>query len=454
MATVVVGGSFKVESQDNAKWMQSMSNDMALLKERLDKVEKRINKDFCDIYCTIDDEEEKKDVIPAEWEKYVIGKKDVIRVPDSKSSIAKRATTSFATAHGGLGSSQVCWRLVKSKRLATVQCVWLFVCVLTFGYFLVYEWKRSTDSESEEFKPQKKSKVVNFGAEEEEYEMPYFSLLIKSPKSKGLQKVLSKVVDESSFNCRYYFDYNSSNTFRLSKPIVINYTSEYEEQSVNLWWINILPENPDPRSGQWYCTFSFTKQNFTEALFFVSRELNDINSGSFQTMPLAFEDSEAAIVSFDYTERVLQRVSNGGKQYEYEFISGISETYITKASARQDNVVLHIYMHPKVEYWEEYVDYTLEDAIAALGGILTILSTFFFWLAFVIATSLRTNPWQMGILPQLSFVFANLEKFLLLENRLVEMKLIPRPSRKRFSDKLKYLDNDGILDFKSEIEIR
>jgi len=86
-------------------------------------------------------------------------------------------------------------------------------------------------------------------------------------------------------------------------------------------------------------------------------------------------------------------------------------------------------MHAEVSFWEEYHDYTLEDAVSSLGGILNIVTFAYFWVAYYIAVNLGHHSYEMGILPEMSFVFSNLEKILLIKECLEKNSIIPQSSR-------------------------
>jgi len=62
----------------------------------------------------------------------------------------------------------------------------------------------------------------------------------------------------------------------------------------------------------------------------------------------------------------------------------------------------------KIEHWEEYIEYDRWDWVAAMGGMLSLLSVVFFFVARYIAV--RFSKSSMGILPHMSLVFDNYER--------------------------------------------
>merc|ERR1719382_2092415 len=61
-----------------------------------------------------------------------------------------------------------------------------------------------------------------------------------------------------------------------------------------------------------------------------------------------------------------------------------------------------------IDHWKEYVDYDYLDWLSAMGGVINLASMFFFWGAYYIA-HIFGDDFTMGILPEFSFVFHNLE---------------------------------------------
>jgi len=382
-------------------WKQHVDVILMELTEKVDKIENKLLKIKCDNAEWYTEDEER--TVPP------VGRKD----------------TSFATSIAdGLGGLRTCLRMVRNTRLATVQCLWLFLCIIFYSYFVVFHCERANSSYVAVFKPQKKSRVINFATDFEQYQMPNFSLIVSSPGDKsGFDANLRQMVNSSEFVCRYYFDFDSSNEFGLAKPMSINITEEYNP--LTLWIVNIAPEEPPIRSRLWYCSWRFRTKNFTEALFYVGRESGDIVSGSFKSMHLSFYPDETAVVSFDYAENVIETLEDGTI---YEFVTSINEVYLPSDPTTDFNVEVHITMHPEVSYWQEYIDYTPEDALSSLGGLLTLLSVAYFWVAYYIAIYLGRHSWEMGILPEMSFVFSNLEKILLIKECLDKNKIIPQAS--------------------------
>jgi len=77
--------------------------------------------------------------------------------------------------------------------------------------------------------------------------------------------------------------------------------------------------------------------------------------------------------------------------------------------------VINLIPNLAVEHWEEYLEYDIWDWVAAMGGMLSILSLIFFSVAYGIAT--RFDRFSLGILPYMSMIFGNYEKINLINQK-------------------------------------
>lgn len=76
-----------------------------------------------------------------------------------------------------------------------------------------------------------------------------------------------------------------------------------------------------------------------------------------------------------------------------------------------------------VETWEEYVEFSYIDWIFAMGGMLSLLTFWYFFIAYHIARVL-SNDGSLGILPGLSKVFRNLEMLSIIKKELEEREIL------------------------------
>jgi len=396
---------WKVAEYEDVSWRETINLNLKDINKRLETIElvlmvKKFHKPEADI---LTDEEE-----------------DTLVSPD-------RLFTSFATARDdGIGGIKTCLQMIKSTRIATIQCLWLILCLVLLSYFVIFHYEKVETSREALYKPQKKTRVVDFATEYEEYQMPAFSLIFSNPNNNTrLERDLQEIVDSSEFQCKWTFDVNERIAFGLAKPISINFSNEYA-----LWSVTIEPENPPPIGQLWYCVWIFrsnlSSNAFSKALFFVHENADHVIDGKWRPINLPFYREETAIVSFHYSEKRTKAIGEGIIR---EFASSINEIHALSEQNTDHNVEVFITMNPQVEYWQEYDDYTLEEAAAALGGIINILAIAYFWVGYYIAVWLAKHSWEMGILPQMSFIFCNLEKILLIKECLDSNNVIPRDSR-------------------------
>jgi len=396
----------------DVSWMETMNFNLMDLKKRVETIERYILVNKLD-----------------KSESQVRSGED-----DDMGTSPSRMFTSFATARSdGIGGLKTCLQIIKSTRIATVQCLWLILCLVLLTYFVIFHLEKVMSSHEAEYKPQRKTRVINFAEHYEKWQMPEFSLVFLQPKNNtSFKKGLQDIVSSSEFECR--FEVDNSIAFKLAKPIRINFSNEYA-----LWSVTAEPENPQT-AGPWYCGWklrsNLTSNAFSKALFIVRESADDVIGGTWRSINLPYHSEETAILTFEYSEKVTETIEKANRWTEgyksgivREFASSIYETHVQQDPTTSHNVEVYITMNPQVEYWQEYVGYTLQEAAGAIGGIINILTFVYFWVGYYIAVLLARHSWEMGILPQMSFIFTNLENIYFLKECLNSNNIIPRTSR-------------------------
>jgi len=324
-------------------------------------------------------------------------------------------STSYTTAprNDGLWGLITCLRMIKDTRWAKVQCIWLTICTLFFSYFVMFHWTKAREASTIGFKSEK-SRVVNYAREDEEYQMPNFSLIVSgSEDSSVMAEQLQLLANKSKFECLYLKNLN--NSFGLAKNISI-----ISIESHSLWRLLIAPENPEPGMGPWYCTWKFKSMSFTRTVFFVGQSANDTMDGSYKLMQLPLLNGKTSVISIDYSQTVRESFRWGTV---YEFVTSINEIQVP-SSTTDFNVELWITMHPVVSYWQEYEEFSAQDVLSSLGGVFSVVSLVYFWVAYYIAYTLGHHSYHMGILPFMSFTFSNLEYILFIKERLEHTHIV------------------------------
>jgi len=74
----------------------------------------------------------------------------------------------------------------------------------------------------------------------------------------------------------------------------------------------------------------------------------------------------------------------------------------------------------KIEHWKEYITYGVGDWVAAMGGIFSLVSVIYFWVATLIAVC--SGSLSKGILPAMPDVYRNVEEIRIIKRRLQEIE--------------------------------
>jgi len=85
-------------------------------------------------------------------------------------------------------------------------------------------------------------------------------------------------------------------------------------------------------------------------------------------------------------------------------------------------ILLIISPDPKIEHWKEYLEYGVWDWVAAMGGIYSLVSVLYLWVADRIAA--YSGSLSMGILPAMSGVSKNVEEIRIIKSRLEEIRIL------------------------------
>jgi hypothetical protein len=143
---------------------------------------------------------------------------------------------------------------------------------------------------------------------------------------------------------------------------------------------------------------------------YIARDLYGVSLANLVELHTELAFSEEAWLSFsiEYTEKVTRMINDKNmKHFESSLTWWDSEAY-PQNSSKNGIVDLEITTDLKVEHWQEYVEYGYLEWLTALGGILNLCSFGFFQVAYLIALTAGKGS-TMGILPELSFTYSNLE---------------------------------------------
>jgi len=130
-----------------------------------------------------------------------------------------------------------------------------------------------------------------------------------------------------------------------------------------------------------------------------------------------FDENEALELFFiEYSEKVTQKYRSTKAVYTME--SQLRQSIWTTAEdalgrtgfqVQKGDLILIYKPDLSVDHWTEYVAFGYWDWLTGIGGMFSIMSTVFFLFAYYLSKIFATDG-SVGILPEMSFVFANFEE--------------------------------------------
>jgi len=362
----------------------------------------------------------------------------------------RRCSQSFTIAReDGFSRLRSCALLIRSNKVALLQCIWLIgvlIIVLAFG---IIELSRARDNISAEFKPAKKVQTVDYtdSKSDEQYEMPYIYLMFGCYSlndgelnddfdwsHEEINETLTYLLESQS-----YFQ-NSTNITYLDEDInlVTKYLPTVEAKAFyleqwnydnNFWsYFRLHLADPDPFLGSFRYTIHINPEALTRNRtlwingFWVSvaRDMSnmDIQKSIYVPCDRAMTLGSSIYAEIHYDEKVLRKWREGYVNYFTSMLQWYSEDNNDDAYYETGEIEILFRGNLMIEYWEEYVAYGYYDWISSFGGMLSICSLMFFVGAnFLVKIFGEKNI--MGILPGISFVYSNVEKIHILKERVM-----------------------------------
>jgi len=481
-------------------------------------------------------------------EKDMLDLRDRVKQIEQKDSellhISKQNLTvmSFANAEDdGCAGLRTCASLIRKRKAALFQCLWLVIFIVTLGVVGTFQGLRVIKNRQAEFKPEKKLKTMNYADSDSKtpYEMPYiymyFAIYDESGGNWSTETVNNTL--EKLLESQHYFQDNLEITwldddlYEKDGNLTWNETDAFSDedfvagQSDRFFgYFRLKPNNPDPSMG------SFTYQICINALnmtldrtvkvvglwISLEKEKSVLNWGDMVRINIRNAINEGSWINatIEYTEKVIHTWNEGTvtriipkltaeeetelKAEEEETCTctveegpsttageetnrtnrtaedGGEETNRTNRTAEDGEdepeggedehedgengpengedgteeggsgppprrrqpgngiddqtsngtnighvaglVTIVFQGNSMIDHWKEYVEYDILDWLSAMGGMINLASLLFFWGAYYLAL-LFGESFTMGILPEFSFVFHNLENIRLLRNQ-------------------------------------
>jgi len=207
-------------------------------------------------------------------------------------------------------------------------------------------------------------------------------------------------------------------TYYEEAEAVAHYIENTATENTFLGYFRIKVNDPEP--GRRWVLFYITvdadalTQNKTVPVrgfyLYVARSLDDLNINQVVSLnsDRAFSDDAYLSFTVDYTEEVIRSMGMTDMSKIETAMSSVEITPTTSNSNLSGTIDIRARTDLIVEYWQEYVEYGYYDWLAAMGGLFSLCSFVFFQVGYIIAVIVG-NGHTMGILPELSFNFSNLE---------------------------------------------
>jgi len=365
-----------------------------------------------------------------------------------RESDSRRVTAYTTSGAYGLEGIPTCIKLVKTTRVALLQCLWLVICVVAFTWIGVSQFMRARSNEESEWKPEKIIQVHDYARVPKEYEMPnlyiFFEASSKEENVNWLNKTMLKTTLRNmrasqnfsdsvglTYLTRGGFDtIQSSATVEEATFTVLNLLSKDKFYGC----IKIKLGNPDPSIGSaWFWVHltadDLTLNNTVHIVGFwvyIARDLSRLSLTN--VLYLAGRDAidNVANVSYNvgYKETIHYSLKNHQPSYRFQSDLKWSTDYLERWVGQEKHGISMTFRGNEiVETWEEYVEFSYIDWIFAMGGMLSLLTVLFFFVSYHIARILSDDD-SLGILPGLSKVFRNLEMLSFIKKELEEKEIV------------------------------
>jgi len=245
-------------------------------------------------------------------------------------------------------------------------------------------------------------------------------------------------------SCEYTTGPSPGQPLDISELVVGVLHSKPWVENLFMAWIAFKPEDPQPGS-LWTCSLEFNAEDITygEPLFvsqYTLRMNNDNNLDfltdftrgvEFEIWNLLSGDGQKNVFKVSYEETVLKLY-----QMNIPFFSGpevLKYTYDVEIDYEEQDddvygTLIKISPDMPVEEQEEYLEYSYLNWVASMGGILSLFSVQYFWIASLLISWFGESEWDMGILPLMSHVFINREILFWIKAQLKETQVLESQS--------------------------
>jgi len=200
---------------------------------------------------------------------------------------------------------------------------------------------------------------------------------------------------------------------------IIEAVARYDEGWVRedsvMGYFRLKLQNPDP-GREWirFCiSIDTVKLSEVSSIngfnIYIARALSGESLGDVVELhtEMAFSDWAHQSFSIEYTEKVKHLMNHASFEVFESSLTWWESNSFTPNGSKNGFVDIQITTNLKVEHWLEYVEYGYSKWLAGIGGLLSVCSFVFLQVGYLI--TLTHEDYTMGILPELSFTFSNLE---------------------------------------------
>jgi len=367
---------------------------------------------------------------------------------DSVKQLRGKLSSYAISGNYGLEGIPTCIHLIMTKRVALLQCIWLFLCVFVFSFVGIQQFIRAKANEESEWKPETIGYITDYGRGDVklQYEMPNLYLFLKVSLPNGsaplAEEDISTILENMLVSQNYF---NNSVGITYLTPDFQVHEASASCKEVNFFFLNsinndsfsaylkIRLSNPDPKMGSfWFWLLMNTEDLVLDKTLeiigfwvYVGRDLSKLSltNLAYVNADESFKNNVTMSYTVDYTEsihigwktpipthRFVTETAWGMDRPEW-WTNYSSGTYITFRG------------NERIETWEEYVDFSYYDWVFAMGGLINLVTIVYFFVSYHIATKLGDTG-TLGILPGLSKTFRNLEMLSLIKTRLELKKIL------------------------------
>jgi hypothetical protein len=306
-------------------------------------------------------------------------------------------------------------RLMRSRKAPLLQCILLVIVLVTVSSFAVYKFTEARRNLMAEYKPEKKSKTIDYGdAENDEvYEMPfiyvYFEIGYANMTDEWLYETGKRLLESQKYFKESFTILADNADFVDSVPMVeVNFQDNLDvlDSKIIAYFRLKLPDL-DPSLGKFDYYFRIDNGALKNAVDDVSswfvvhvdRETSLVAANKNIRKIINWFWDESLVIT--YEEKVTQRW-RGALEHDITYFEEDRKRHIYP----QGITKFHFKPDLVVGYWEEYVAYDYYDWLSAMAGILSIAITLFLFGSQKLAEIVGEGN-TLGLLPKISMTCYN-----------------------------------------------